>query len=41
MELFSGWCEVSPIGDLLVRAAHLHPDRFALVLPELDAPIRN
>lgn len=33
MELFNGWCEVSPIGDLLVRAAHLHPDRSALVLP--------
>jgi len=27
------WSEVSPIGDLLVRGARLHPDRDALVLP--------
>jgi fatty-acyl-CoA synthase/long-chain acyl-CoA synthetase len=29
------WCEVSPLGDLLVRGARLHPERDALVLPGL------
>jgi acyl-CoA synthetase (AMP-forming)/AMP-acid ligase II len=27
------WTEVSTVGDLLVRSAHLYPDREALVLP--------
>jgi fatty-acyl-CoA synthase/long-chain acyl-CoA synthetase len=31
---FDQWCEISPIGDLLVRGAGLTPDRPALVLPE-------
>jgi len=30
----SGCCEVSPIGDLLVRGAQLHPERDALVFPD-------
>lgn len=29
-----GWREVSPMGDLLVRAANLSPNRDALVLPD-------
>src|ERR1700722_15604730 len=33
MAIFGDWCEVSPIGDLLVRAARLHPERDAIVLP--------
>jgi acyl-CoA synthetase (AMP-forming)/AMP-acid ligase II len=33
MAIFESWCEVSPIGDLLVRSARRHPDRAALVLP--------
>jgi acyl-CoA synthetase (AMP-forming)/AMP-acid ligase II len=28
------WAEVSTIGDLLVRSAHRHPDRDALVFPD-------
>jgi fatty-acyl-CoA synthase len=28
------WCEVTSVGDLLVRAAHLYPDRFAVIFPE-------
>ncbi|HSV71676.1 MAG TPA: class I adenylate-forming enzyme family protein [Methylibium sp.] len=28
------WTEVATIGDLLVRAAHLHPERAALVFPD-------
>lgn len=28
------WFEVSPIGDLIVRGAHLQPDRDAIVFPE-------
>ncbi|MBY8860385.1 acyl--CoA ligase [Nocardia sp. CA2R105] len=27
------WCEVAPLGDLLVRGAHRHPERDVLVLP--------
>jgi fatty-acyl-CoA synthase/long-chain acyl-CoA synthetase len=34
MALGNNWCEVSPVGDLLVRAATLHPDHAAMVLPE-------
>ncbi len=33
MALFERWCEVSPVGDLLVRGACLHPDRDAVVFP--------
>jgi fatty-acyl-CoA synthase len=33
MNTIGDWCEVSPIGDLLVRAARLAPQRDALVLP--------
>ncbi|MFC9550306.1 class I adenylate-forming enzyme family protein [Rhodococcus sp. NPDC056960] len=29
-----GWCNVTPLGDLLVRGAHLHPDRDLIVFPE-------
>ncbi|MFC9763981.1 class I adenylate-forming enzyme family protein [Rhodococcus jostii] len=28
------WCNVTPLGDLLVRGAHLHPDRDLIVFPE-------
>ncbi|WP_460941158.1 AMP-binding protein, partial [Pandoraea terrae] len=28
------WCEASPLGDLLVRAAALHPQRDAVVFPD-------
>ncbi|MDD2126966.1 AMP-binding protein [Pseudomonas monteilii] len=28
------WFEVSPIGDLIVRGAHLQPDRDAIIFPE-------
>jgi fatty-acyl-CoA synthase/long-chain acyl-CoA synthetase len=34
MEDFSSWCEVTPIGDLLVRSASLYPTRDAMVFPE-------
>src|SRR5947207_8183195 len=34
LALFDGWCEVSPIGDLLVRGSQLHPDRDLIVFPE-------
>jgi len=34
MEGFSSWCEVAPIGDLLVRGASLYPRRDAMVFPE-------
>jgi len=34
MAIVNEWCEVTPVGDLLVRAAHLHPDRFAVIFPE-------
>jgi len=34
MGIGEDWCEVSPIGDLLVRGARMHPDRDAIVLPE-------
>jgi acyl-CoA synthetase (AMP-forming)/AMP-acid ligase II len=33
MAIFGDWCEVSPIGDLLIRAARLHPERDAIVFP--------
>jgi acyl-CoA synthetase (AMP-forming)/AMP-acid ligase II len=33
----SPWTEVSPLGDLLIRSAHRHPDRDALVLPDARA----
>jgi acyl-CoA synthetase (AMP-forming)/AMP-acid ligase II len=33
MATYEDWCEVSPIGDLLVRAARQHPDRAAIVFP--------
>lgn len=28
------WCEVSPMGELLVRSAQLYPDRDAVIFPE-------
>ncbi|MFC9838732.1 class I adenylate-forming enzyme family protein [Rhodococcus sp. NPDC127530] len=28
------WCNVTPLGDLLVRGAHLHPDRDLIVFPD-------
>jgi fatty-acyl-CoA synthase/long-chain acyl-CoA synthetase len=31
---FGDWCTVTPLGDLLVRGAHLHPDRDLIVFPE-------
>jgi fatty-acyl-CoA synthase len=34
--MLDGWCEVSPVGDLLVRAAHRYPERNALVFPEFS-----
>lgn len=30
----SPWTEVSPLGDLLIKSAHRHPQRDALVFPE-------
>lgn len=30
----SAWTAVTPLGDLLVRSAHLYPDRDALIFPE-------
>lgn len=30
----SPWTEVLPLGDLLIRSAHRHPDRAALVFPD-------
>jgi fatty-acyl-CoA synthase/long-chain acyl-CoA synthetase len=33
MSVNGQWAEVSTVGDLLVRSAHLYPDREALVLP--------
>jgi fatty-acyl-CoA synthase len=30
---FDEWCEVSPIGDLLVRSSKRHPERNAIVFP--------
>ncbi len=35
MTAFDYWCEASPVGDLLVRGAQQHPERDALVLPEV------
>lgn len=29
-----GWCEVTTLGDLLVRGAQRHPDRVAVVFPD-------
>ncbi|WP_181779345.1 class I adenylate-forming enzyme family protein [Pseudonocardia pini] len=34
MSVNGQWTAVSTVGDLLVRSAHLHPERAALVLPE-------
>ncbi|MFF2850305.1 class I adenylate-forming enzyme family protein [Streptomyces sp. NPDC058001] len=34
MREYGQWAEVSSIGDLLVRSAHEHPERDALVFPE-------
>lgn len=34
MKTFDDWCAVSPVGDLLVRGAHLSPDRDAIVFPD-------
>ena len=31
---FGDWCTVTPLGDLLVRGAHAHPDRDLIVFPE-------
>lgn len=33
MNTIGDWCEVSPIGDLLVRGARLEPERDVIVLP--------
>lgn len=30
---FDDWCTVTPLGDLLVRGAHLHPERDLIVFP--------
>src|SRR5919197_269636 len=32
--MFDDWCEVSPIGDLVVRGAQLHPERDLIVFPD-------
>lgn len=34
--MLDGWCEISPVGDLLVRAAHRYPERNALIFPEFS-----
>ena len=34
MAVFKRWSEVTPIGDLLIRAAALHPDRIAYAMPD-------
>jgi fatty-acyl-CoA synthase len=34
MATIGDWTEVTPIGDLLVRGARVHPDRDLIVLPE-------
>jgi fatty-acyl-CoA synthase/long-chain acyl-CoA synthetase len=34
MKELDHWCEVSPIGDLLVRGASIHPNRDAVVFPD-------
>lgn len=34
MSKHGDWAEVSPLGDLLVRSAHQHPNRAALVFPD-------
>lgn len=34
MAIVSEWCEVTSLGDLLVRAAQLHPERFAVIFPD-------
>jgi acyl-CoA synthetase (AMP-forming)/AMP-acid ligase II len=36
MDGFGDWSEVATLGDLLIRAAHLHPDRKAIVFPESE-----
>ena len=33
---FTEWSEVCPLADLLVRSAARHPDRPALVMPDLS-----
>lgn len=33
--IFSEWSEVAPLADLLIRSAARHPDRQALVMPDL------
>lgn len=33
--IFSEWSEVAPLADLLIRSAARHPDRHALVMPDL------
>ena len=33
--IFSEWSEVSPLADLLIRSAARHPDRPALIMPDL------
>lgn len=35
MGLFDNWSEVSPLADLLIRAAAQHPDRKAIALPHV------
>lgn len=34
MAVFKRWSEVTPIGDLLIRAAALHPGRIAYAMPD-------
>lgn len=38
---FEYWAESCPIADLLVRGAHLHPTRAAIVLPEARRTYRE
>ena len=33
---FENWTEVSPLGDLLIRSARLHPERKAFVMPDVS-----
>lgn len=35
------WCEVSPIGDMLVRGAARHPERDAIVFPQQRCSYRD
>ncbi|MBD1587504.1 class I adenylate-forming enzyme family protein [Pseudomonas typographi] len=34
MAIVNEWCEVTSVGDLLVRGAQLYPERFAVIFPE-------